>query len=234
MGEGERSSAESQAHHVGISPQEDRGGAAGKVGEVEGKKESRLDGKKDKSEQTGGDMGVAIAGLVLTALALLVSLGFNYLQYRWRNQGRAQDEQERTEAKAEQLRKERMPPEFFNLGGTPNPLRITGSQHSVQGPFVDVWGLMTVVNPTPSPMNITPQRLVINGAEWAVMRFAFHARDDPSKRRDRITLVGNAKQDCELHFLFPEGKCPTGMSGDLSFTSDNREDEPFSIPVSFA
>jgi hypothetical protein len=81
-------------------------------------------------------------------------------------------------------------------------------------------------------MNVTPQRLLIDGAEWGVTRFAFHARD--SKRYDRISLVGNAKEDCELHFLFPEGKCPTGMSGDLSFTSSNREDEPFCIPVSFA
>ena len=177
-------------------------------------------------------MGIAIAGLILTALALLVSLGFNYLQYTWRKQEHAQDERERSEAKGEQLRKERRPPEFFNLGGTPNPLRITGSQHSVQGPFVDVWGLITVVNPTPTPMNVTPQRLLIDGAEWGVTRFAFHARD--SKRYDRISLVGNAKEDCELHFLFPEGKCPTGMSGDLSFTSSNREDEPFCIPVSFA
>lgn len=190
--------------------------------------------KSEQIEQTGGDMSIAVAGLVLTVLVLLVSLGFNYLQYTWRKEEHAQDERRRSEAKAEQLRRERMPPEFFNLGGTPNPLRITGSQHSVQGPFIDVWGLIAVVNPTPSPMNITPQRLVINGAEWAATRFAIHARDGPSKKYDRISLVGNAKQDCELHFLFPEGRCPTGMSGELWFLSSNREDEPFSIPVSFA
>jgi hypothetical protein len=179
-------------------------------------------------------MGIAVAGLVLTALALLVSLGFNYLQYTWRKEERAQDERGKSEIKSEQLSKERMPPEFYNLGGTPNPIRITGSQHSVQGPFVDLWGLTTIINPTQSPMEITPQRLVINGAEWAVAKFAFHARDNPSGRYDRISLVGNDKQDYELHFLFPEDKCPSGMSGELSLTSSNREDEPFCIPVSFA
>ena len=39
MGKGEGSSAETQAHHVGISPQENRGGAAGEVGKVEGGEE---------------------------------------------------------------------------------------------------------------------------------------------------------------------------------------------------
>jgi len=177
-------------------------------------------------------MGIAIAGLVLTALALLVSLGFNYLQYTWRNEERAQHEREKSEAKSEQLRKERMPPEFYNLGGAPNPIWITGSQHSVQG--VDVWGRITVVNPTQSPMKITPQRLSINGAEWPVTRFTFHLKANPRERYDRISLVGNDKQDYELHFLFPEGKSPNGMSGELWMTSSNREDEPFCIPASFA
>src|SRR5271157_4619129 len=81
---------------------------------------------------------------ILTAVALVASLGFNYLQYKWRKEQREEYEREKAEAKAEQLRKEaeqlrkeRMPPEFYNLGGTPNPIRITGSQHSVKGPFVD-------------------------------------------------------------------------------------------------
>jgi hypothetical protein len=39
MGKGERSRAETQAQHVGISPQEDRGGTKGTVGEVESKAE---------------------------------------------------------------------------------------------------------------------------------------------------------------------------------------------------
>ena len=192
-------------------------------------------------------MGIAIAGLVVTIVALIVSLGFNYAQYKWREEEREQREKDRTEAKGEQLRKddeqlrkddeqlrkERMPPEFYNMGGTPNPIRIPGSQHSVQGPFVHVWGFVTVVNPTQSPMKISPQTLVINGAEWET-KLTFHPRANPGERYDRISMVGNAKQDYELHFLFPEDKCPKAMSGELRMTSSNREDEPFSIPVSFS
>jgi hypothetical protein len=177
---------------------------------------------------------------ILTAIALIASLGFNYLQYTWRKEEREQHEQERDEAKAEQLRKEsaqlgkeRMPPEFYNQGGAPNPIRITGSQHSVNGPFVDVWGAITVVNPTQSHMKITPDRLVIDGVQWEVARFTFHLKANSRERYERISLVGNDKQDYDLHFLFPEGKCPKAMSGDLWMTSSNRADESFSIPVSF-
>ena len=46
--------------------------------------------------------------------------------------------------------------------------------------------------------------------------------------------MGNQKQDYNLHFRFPEDKVPKGLTGKLWFTSDNREDEPFAIPISFA
>jgi len=42
MGKGERSRVETQAHHVSISPQEDRGGTAGKVGEGDGAAEAEV------------------------------------------------------------------------------------------------------------------------------------------------------------------------------------------------
>jgi len=177
---------------------------------------------------------IAVAGLLLTAVALLVSLGFNYLQYKWRQEERGQLDREKSEAKAEQRRKERMPPEIYNAGGTPSPIRITGSQYSVQGPFVDVWGAITVVNPTQGHMKITPLRLVINGVDWEISRLAFHLKSNDRERYDRISMVGNDKQDYNLHFLFPETKVPKGMSGDLWWTSSNREDEPFSIRISFA
>jgi hypothetical protein len=108
---------------------------------------------------------IAVAGLVLTALALVVSLAFNYLQYKWRNEEREQLDREKTEARAEQRRRERTAPEIYNASGSPNPVRITGSQHSVQGSFVDMWGAITVVNPTQAHMKITPLRLVINGVD---------------------------------------------------------------------
>ena len=177
---------------------------------------------------------IAVAGLVLTALALVVSLAFNYLQYKWRNEEREQLEREKTEAKAEQRRRERTAPEIYNASGSPNPIRITGSQHSVQGSFVDMWGAITVVNPTQAHMKITPLRLVINGVDWEITRLAFHLKSNDRERYDRISMVGNDKQDYNLHFLFPDTKIPKGMSGELLLTSSNREDEPFSVPVSFA
>ena len=177
---------------------------------------------------------IAVAGLVLTALALVVSLGFNYLQYKWRKEEQGQVERDRSEAKAEQRRKERMPPEIYNVSGSPNPIRITGSQHSVQGPFVDVWGAITVVNPTQVHMKVAPLRLVINGVDWEITRVAFHLKSNDRERYDRISMVGNDKQDYNLHFLFPETRVPKGMAGELWLTSSNREDEPFSVPISFA
>jgi hypothetical protein len=186
-------------------------------------------------------MGIAIAGVAVAVIALIVSLGFNYLQYQWRKDDSSQRDRERAEAQAdrtrqeaEHRRKERMPPEVYNVGGTPNPTRITGSQHSVKGPFVDLWGTITVVNPTQGHMKITPQRLVIDGAEWPFETISFHLKSNDHERYDRISMVGNDKQDYNLHFLFPEGRVPKGMAGELWLTSSNREDEPFSIPVSFA
>jgi hypothetical protein len=41
-GGGENGSGSSKAHHVGISPQEDRGGTKGKMGEVPGAEEGGL------------------------------------------------------------------------------------------------------------------------------------------------------------------------------------------------
>jgi len=177
---------------------------------------------------------IAVAGLILTALALVVSLGFNYLQYKWRREEREQAEREKQAEEAAQRRKERMPPEIYNAGGSPNPIRITGSQHSVQGSFVDVWGAITVVNPTQAHMKISPLRLVINGVDWEVTRLAFHLKSNDRERYDRISVIGNDKQDYNLHFLFPETRVPKGLAGELWLMSSNREDEPFPVPVSFA
>jgi hypothetical protein len=41
MGKGEKSSAETEAHHVDVSPQKDCGGTAGTVGEDTGGEEVR-------------------------------------------------------------------------------------------------------------------------------------------------------------------------------------------------
>src|SRR5712691_5044428 len=81
-------------------------------------------------------------GLVIGVLALLVSLTFNLLQLKWRNEGRAERAKEKTDQErkdqdkeAEQRSREQAPPEFYNFGGTPGPILVSGNQHS-QG-FMD-------------------------------------------------------------------------------------------------
>jgi hypothetical protein len=200
-----------------------------------------LGGRRPPFRLQSSFMGVAVAGLIVAVIALIVSLGFNYLQYTWRDEEREERERGRTEAQteraqqvAEQRRRERMPPEIYNAGGTSSPIRITGSQHSATGPFMDTWGSITVVNPTQAPMKITPLRLVVGGADWEIVRLAFHLKANDRERYQRLSMVGNDKQDYNLHFLFPENKVPKGMAGDLWLSSSNREGEPFSIPISFA
>ena len=178
-------------------------------------------------------------GLVMTGLAFLVSIGFNLLQLKWRNEERAaarakdKAEQKRNgdDREAEQRLRGQAAPLFSNFDGTPGPILVTGSQHSSQGPFIYLWGLVTVVNRTQVPMKITPLRLLIAGEEWPVQSISFHLKSNTKDRSDQISLRGNDKEDYELHFRFPDDKCATG-SGELWFVSDNRPGE-FPVPVRF-
>ena len=181
---------------------------------------------------------MATIGLVITGLAFLVSVLFNLLQLKWRNEERAARAEDRAEQKlkgdereAEQRLKEQAAPLFYNFDGTPGPILIAGSQHSSVGPVIYLWGLVTVVNRTPMPAKITPLRLLMAGEEWPVQSISFHLKSNTTDRSDRISLGGNDKEDYELHFRFPDDKCATG-SGDVWFASDNRPGE-FSVPVRF-
>ena len=177
-------------------------------------------------------------GLLILGLALLISILFNWLQLKWRKEERAaraadNAEQERKgEARAaEQRLKEQAAPLFFNFDGTSGPILVTGSQHSSQGPFMYLWGLVTVVNRAQVSMKITPLRLLMGGEEWPVQSISFHLKSNTTDRSDRISLKGNDQEDYELHFRFPDDKCPIG-SGELWFASNNRPGE-FSVPVRF-
>jgi hypothetical protein len=174
---------------------------------------------------------IAAVGLVLTIIALIVSIGFNLRQRKWRNDDKAEQERKDNEREAEQRRREQAPPEFFNVSGNPGPILVNGGQHSSQGPFMDVWGLVTVVNRTQMPMKITPLRLVMAGVEWPVQSISFHLKSNQQNRSDRISMRGNDKEDYELHFLLRDDKRATG-DGTLWFTSDNRPEE-FSVAVRF-
>jgi hypothetical protein len=181
---------------------------------------------------------MATIGLVITGLAFLVSILFNLLQLKWRNEERAAHAEDNAERKrkgdekeAEQRLKEQAAPLFFNFDGTPVPILVTGSQHSSQGPFMYLWGLVTVVNSTQVPMKITPLRLLMAGEEWPVQSISFHLKSNTKDRSDRISLRENDKEEYELHFRVSETKCPTG-EGELWLASDNRV-EQFSVPVRF-
>jgi hypothetical protein len=175
-----------------------------------------------------------VVGLVITTLAFLVSFGFNLLQLKWRNEDKAEQKRKEDEREAEQRRREQAPPDFYNFGGSPGPILANGSQHSSQGPFMDLWGLVTVVNRTHTPMKITPRRLILAGEEWPVISISFHRKSDTRDRSDRISLRGNDKEDYELHFMFPDDKYPTHPTrgGDLWLSTDNRGEE-FSVKVDF-
>jgi hypothetical protein len=172
---------------------------------------------------------MAIAVLIATLIGLIISLGFNALQYHWRQQ----DRQDRAVEKAEQRRREEAPPKFYALNGNPGPMRISGVQHSVQGPFMDVFGNVTVVNPTNTPMKISFLRLVLGGEECSISTFFFRFRSNSQTRFERISLKGNDKEDYEMHFMFPDSDypMPPPRDGELWLSSDNRS-EPFAIPVS--
>jgi len=182
---------------------------------------------------------IAVIGLVITSLGLIVSVTFNVIQLRQRQRQEersarleAERQRQEDESKAEQRLREQAPPQFYNAGGNPGPIAITGIQHSAQGPFMDLWGLVTVVNQTQRPIKITPLRLVLGGEEWAVHTFSFRLKSNPRDRFDRISLRGNDKEDYELHVVFPDNRYPTPPSrdGELWFSSDNRAEE-FSVLV---
>jgi hypothetical protein len=165
-----------------------------------------------------------------------VSIYFNVRQhYRLKRQQedvrqeKAEHERRDQEARDEQRRREQAPPEFYNFGGTPGAILINGSQHSSL--VAHLWGLVTVVNPTQRHMKITPVRLVIAGEEWPLQSISFQRKSFTGGTFDRISLIGNDKEDYELHFRFSETKCPTG-EGELWLASDNRA-EPFPVPVRF-
>jgi hypothetical protein len=61
-------------------------------------------------------------------------------------QEKVEREHKELEARDEQRLKEQAAPLFSNFDGTPGPILVNGSQHSSQGPFMYLWGLVTVVN----------------------------------------------------------------------------------------
>ena len=119
------------------------------------------------------------------------------------------------------------PPDLYNFNGNPGPIPLSGMTHSVQGPWMDVRGLVTIVNPTQSPMKIALRRLVLGGKECAVHSMFFMPKSNPMQRFERISLMGNSKEDYEVHVMFPDTDYPTPppREGELWVSCDNRPEE---------
>jgi hypothetical protein len=179
-------------------------------------------------------MVIAIVALVISAIGTI----YAYLQYKQNEKSRQEEKSQADRIQAEEqkiqvegLREQRVLPEIYNMGGTPGPIRISGSQHSSSS--ADLWGLVTVVNPTQQHMKIASHHLVINGKEWEYEKVAFYVRQNLRNRSDRISMMGNHKEDYELHIFFSENHYPQSVTGELWLTSSNRHDEPFSVSLVF-
>jgi hypothetical protein len=96
---------------------------------------------------------------------------------------------------------------------------------------MDVWGLVTVVNPTPWHMKIGPHRLVLDGKECPVQGFFFRPKYDPEQQFERISLMGNTKEHYEVHVMFPESDYPTPPSRDGELWVSDKSQQPFPVKV---
>jgi hypothetical protein len=123
-------------------------------------------------------------------------------------------------------------PRIFSLHGEPGAIQISGSQHSVHGPFMDLWCSVTVVNYAPFPVKISFLRLTLEGQDWPMTRVFFRPQSDIRQRFDRISVRGNDKEDYQLHVMFPDDNYPKSLSGEFWLESDNLQ-EPFRVPVKF-
>jgi hypothetical protein len=122
---------------------------------------------------------------------------------------------------------------FFNFDGSSGPLKVSGRQPSSLDPsLVDLYCWVTIVNYTLYPMKIAPRQLFLNGAEWSPKRIFFRLKSNPLAKYERISLVGNQKEDYELHFMFPASNCPTARSGHLLVETDSGHDL-FQIELTF-
>ncbi len=126
---------------------------------------------------------------------------------------------------------ERKSLQMFNFNGAPDPILISGKQHSVHGPLMDLWCLVTIVNYTHTPMKVGLRSLVFEQAEYPLTKFFFRPKSKP-ERFERISLLGNSKEDYELHFMFPDGQYPQACSGQLIIQTDR--DDPFPVDVTFS
>lgn len=126
---------------------------------------------------------------------------------------------------------ERKSLQVFNFNGTPDPILVSGKQHSVHGPFMDLYCLVTIVNYTHTPMKIGLHSLVFKGSEYPLTKFFFRPKSK-LERFERISLLGNSKEDYELHFMFPDDRYPQACLAQLFIQTD--QNEPILLDLKFS
>jgi pyrimidine deaminase RibD-like protein len=122
--------------------------------------------------------------------------------------------------------------EVYNFDGTDGPIQVRGRMHSVQGPKMDLNGLVTIVNPSQIPTKIRPVRLTVDGEDFAIDSFFFREKGK-RERLHKISVLGNDKGHYELHFMFPDDKFSEMKQGELLLAQDS-SDEPIVVALSFS
>ena len=123
-------------------------------------------------------------------------------------------------------------PAVYNFDGADGPIKVRGRIHSVHGPKMDLYGLVTIVNPSQIPTKIRPVRLTVDGQEFALDSFFFREKDK-RERFQKISVLGNDKGHYELHFMFPDDKFSEMKQGELWLAKDGN-DEPIVVELSFS
>jgi hypothetical protein len=121
---------------------------------------------------------------------------------------------------------------LFNFDGSEGPILVSGKQASAGAPETDLYCVATVVNYTQTPIKITSVRLRVDGADDPLIGFFFRLKSDPLSKFSRISVVGNHKEDYELHFIFSKDAYPVGRSGQIILETDS-QDGPIQVDVNF-
>lgn len=132
--------------------------------------------------------------LIITFVGVMAAVFFHRRHSKWRK-----------EDKDGQLRKETAPPEFYNLNGDRPPITI---EAYIRGRDKDMWGFVTVVNPTSYLVKIHPRSLSFEDGDWPPHRMFFVKHPVGGEQLESITIMGNGKEDYQFHFIFPETHYP--------------------------
>jgi len=123
---------------------------------------------------------------------------------------------------------------IFSRDGSPEPISVSGREASAQDASLVILScLLTVVNYTPRPVRVKPQRLIVDGADWPPKSLFFQPLNVvPSPRYTVVTVPGSGTEDYKFNLMFPMENCPEKRLGVVFFQIDETE-EPLPLKVQF-